>query len=274
MARPVFRMSLAFVLVSLIAGVAFTQQPEPDRYVAVTYIKVLPGQGEAYRAHLATNAKKFYKELMATNANVLTWSAARAMYQGMEHGNDFDYVAATVFAGSPPEPGANMDAVFQKAVGMSQAEYGQKLTAMRTVVGTEVLRRRAGTTGPGAFKEGDFRVVARIRVTPGMGDEYIAMAQTMTQPLMQARVAGGELKGWSMWSRVFPAGAGTSYDAMTVTHWKDLASAIRGLDPAKGLEAFAKAHPGKNYATFINNGADYSQLQQRNIMQVVALVER
>jgi hypothetical protein len=263
-----------FVLVGLLAGIATAQQAEPDRYVVATYIKVLPGQDEAYRTHVSTISKKLFKEMMAADSTFLSWSLARAMYQGMEHGGDFDYVAASAYAGSLPEPGANMDALFQKASGMSQGDYQKKMNTMRTIVGTEVLRRRAGTGGAGSFKEGDFRVVARIRIKPGMGDEYVTMAQTMAQPVWQARVANGELKGWSLWSREFPAGAATSYDAMTVTYWKDLASAIKGLDPAKGLEAFTKTHPGKNYATYISNARDYSELQQRNIMQIVALVER
>jgi len=275
MRTSLIRASLVLALVSLLAGVGFTQQAEPDVYVTVSYIKVLPGQDEAYRTHLATAAKAFYKEAMAANPNFLGWSAARTMYQGVGEGPDFDYVAASVFAGSPPEPGANMDALFQKATGMSQADYQKKLAGMRTMVGSEILRRRA-TTGlkPGSYKEGDIRVVNRFKIKPGMGDEYMAMSQTMTQPMMQARVANGELKAWSMWSRVFPAGEATSYDGMSVWYWKDLASAIKGLDPAKGLETFVKTHPGKNYATFINNGRDYSELQQRSIMQVVAMVER
>lgn len=275
MGKFVVRASLVSVFVALLAGVAFTQQAEPDIYVSVAYIKVLPGQEDAYRAHLTGPAKAAFKEIMAATPNFRTWSAARAMYQGMEDGSDFDYVGASVYAGPPPEPGTNMDAAIQKAVGMSAADYQKKLATMRTIVGTEVVRRRAGTAlAPGTYKEGDIRVITRFKVKPGMGDEYFAMAQTMTQPMMQARVAGGELKAWSLFSRAFPAGAATSYDAMGVTYWKDMASALRGLDPTKGLEAFMKTHPGKSYATYINNGRDYSELQVRSIMQVVAMVER
>jgi hypothetical protein len=179
-----------------------------------------------------------------------------------------------VFAGPPPEPGANMDALIQKATGMPQADYQRKLATMRTVAGSEVLMRRAGTGGTGTFTEGDIRVVARSKVTPGMGDEYFDMARTMSQPMMLSRVTGGEIKAWSLWSRVFPAGAATNYDVMGVTYFKDLASAIKGPDATKGPEIFAKAHPGKSYATYVNNLRDYTQLQDRSIMQVIALVER
>jgi len=117
-------------------------------------------------------------------------------------------------------------------------------------------------------------VIAQVRVKPGMGDEYYQLAETVTQPVAQSRAAGGEFKSWSVWSRVFPAGAATSYDAMAVTYFKDLAGAIKGLDAAKGVEAFQKVHPGKNYATYVSNLRDYSELQLRVVMQVVARVER
>jgi len=274
MLKPLVRVFVVCLLAVLIGGSALAQPAQPDLYVTVSYIKVLPGQEDAYRAYLTTTAKKLYQELMAANPSFLSWSAARGMYQGMEHGTDFDYVGAGIYSGPPPEPGANLDAIYMKATGTSQADIGKKLAAMRTVVGTEVLRYRAGVRTPGVLKEGDFRVVNRIKIKPGMADEYVDMAQTVTQPVMAERIADGELKSWSLWSRVFPAGVAVSYDGFTVQYFKDLASAIKGLDAAKGVQAFLKVHPGRNYATYVNNGRDYSDMQERFLMQVVALVER
>lgn len=272
MKRVLLRLSLVLALVGLTAGAASAQQP--DRYVVVSYIKVLPGQDEAYRQYLTTTGKKVFQEQMAANANFLTWSSARAMYNGVAEGADYDYVGASVYSGPPPAPGANMEAIVQKAAGMPFAELGKKLASMRTIVGTEVLRHRASAGSPGAYAEGDFRVVNRIKIKENMASEYLDAIQGMAQPIWQLRVANGEVKAWSLWSREFPAGAATSYDVLGVTYWKDLASAIKGLDPVKGMEAFTKAHPGKSYAAYISNMRDYSQLQQRNIMQVIALVSR
>jgi len=274
MFKPLVRLLLVFVATAMLGGTALAQQAQPDLYVVVSYIKVLPGQDDAYRAYLTTTAKKLYQELIAANPNFMAWSSARAMYQGTEHGSDFDYVGAAVYSGTPPEPGVNNDAIILKATGMSQADLGKKLAAMRTVTGTEILRRRAGIDAPVPLKEGDFRVVARVKIKPGMADEYYDAAQTITQPVNKLRAADGELKSWSVWSRVFPSGAGVSYDALGVTYFKDLASAIKGLDSTKGVQAFLKAHPGVSYATWVNNARDYSDMQQRFIMQVIAMAER
>ena len=278
MLKPLSRLSLALAFVvaftALFGASALAQPAAPDVYVVVTYIKTLPGQDAAYRDYLTTTGKKIFQEMMAAQPTLLYWSSARTMYQGMEHGSDFDYVGASVYAGPPPEPSAMPDAIFMKAAGMSQADLGKKLAAMRTIVGTEILRQQAALSTPGVLKEGDFRVVGQIRIKPGMGSEYYDTARTMAQPMMQARAAAGELKTWSVWSRVFPAGAGTSYDALSVTYFKDQASAIKGLDATKGLETFMKVHPGKNYGTYINNLRDYSELQRRFIMQIIAMAER
>jgi len=274
MLKPLFRLSLVCLLMAVFSGAALAQPAQPDLYVSVTYMKILPGQEDAYRAYLNTTVKKLYQEMMVANPSYLSWSSAKAMYLGMEHGMDFDYVGASIYSGPPPEPGSVPDAIYMKATGMSSADLAKKVATMRTVVGTEVLRYAAGIRPPGALKEGDFRVVAQIKIKPGMSDEYINMAQTVTQPIMAERIANGEFKSWSVWGRVFPVGAATSYDGFTVQYFKDLASAIKGLDATKGIQAFLKVHPGKNYATYVNNGRDYSELQQRLVMQVVAMVER
>ena len=108
MLKPLSRLSLAFLFVfTVVLGAnALAQQAQPDVYVVVTYIKVLPGQEEAYRTYLTTTGKKLFQELMATNPNFVFWSSARTMYQGTEHGSDFDYVGASVYTSAPPEPAA------------------------------------------------------------------------------------------------------------------------------------------------------------------------
>lgn len=265
---------LAFMFSALPGAPASAQQAQPDVFVVVTYLKTLPGQEEAYRSYLATTAKKVFQEQMAVTPNLLAWSSAQMQFHGTEAGPDFDFVGASAYAGPPPEVSALSDAVAQKAAGMSAADLTKKLASMRTIVGTEILRQRAGTTSPAGLGEGDYRVIARVRIAPGMGDEYYQTAKTMAEPMMQARAAAGELKSWSVWSRVFPAGAATSYDALVVTYFKDRASAITGLDGRKGMESFLKTHPDRSFATYISNARDYSELQQRSLMRVISRVER
>jgi hypothetical protein len=270
-----FRWSVVVLFVGLLIVTGSAQQAPAQLYAVVTYYKVLPGQGLAYEKYVKETSKKFYQELANVNPTFVHWSSARVMYKGVE-GLDFDYIAALVTAGPPAEPGANMDPIYAK-LGMTQAEQTKVLSSMRTVVGSEVLRRIAGTsaTGAGSSKEGDIRVSNLIRIKPGMAGEFADRAVTLTQPTMQEAVAQGDGKAWSMWARVFPSGAATSYDAMGVTYFKDLASALGGgSNPNRGAELFMKANPGKSYATYVVNGTEYSETQRRIVTQVVSLFER
>ena len=270
-----FRWSAIALLASLPVVTGSAQQTAAQLYAVVTYYKVLPGQGAAYEAYVKTTSKKFYQELGNVSPNLAHWSVARVMYKGIE-GQDIDYVSAVVTAGPPPEPGANLDAIYAK-LGTTQAEQAKTLSGMRTSVGSEVLRRIAGTsaTGAGVYKEGDIRVSNLIRIKPGMASQFADRAVTATQPTMQEAVAQGDLKAWSMWTRVFPSGAATSYDAMGVTTYKDLAGAIGGgSNPNRGAELFMKANAGKSYATYVVNGTEYSESQRRIVTQLIALVER
>jgi hypothetical protein len=263
---------------ALVCGAAVTasaqqaQPAQPDVHVVVAYFKAAPGQAEAYREYLTTVSKKFYQEMLKEQPGLMHWSAAQVMYPG-EHG-DYDFVSAAVYAGPPPEPTPPSDAMYQKITGATRADTMKRLDGLRTMVGSELLRR-IGAAGPaGVIAEGDYRVVALVKVKPGMGSEFTGFVGGAQQGVLQVRAADAEFKSWSAWTRVFPAGGGERYDALTATYFKDLASAVKGLDGAKGAEAFAKAHPGKSYANYINDMRDYAELAGRGLHRVVAVVDR
>lgn len=268
----------AVTAAALVCGAAVTasaqQAPpaQPDVHVVVSYFKAAPGQAEAYREYLSTFSKKFYQEMLKTQPSLMHWSAAQVMFPG-EHAA-YDFVSAAVYAGPPPEPSTPSDAFFQQVTGMSRADTMKRLDSLRTPVGGELLRR-LGTAGtPGTLAEGDYRIVTTVKVKPNMGSEFSAFVSGQQQAVLQVRAANGEFKSWSGWMRVFPAGAGERYDALTAMYFKDLASAVKGLDGTKALDAFVKAHPGKNYATYVNDMRDYAEAVGRALHRVVALVER
>lgn len=270
----------ATAVVMLLAPAASAQQAQPTApayFVNISYIKALPGQGAAYRTWMTTMSKKFYQELMSSEPSFVHWSCAQNLYRGMEQ-QDFDYACVTVTVGDPLDTTRDMEPIYKK-LGTTAVDYQAKLGAMRTVVGSELLRRMSGTsaTVTGTTVEGNFRVTTELKLSPGMMDEFNTRVTTLTLPLMQNLVtAGGNLKSWSMWVRLFPNGAATSYDVLGVTSHATLASAVAGgnTNPNGGLEAFIKAHPDKSFATYNNNGRDYATQQQRMVSRVVALVER
>jgi hypothetical protein len=248
---------------------------QPTLYAVITYFDVEAEQDAAYRAHVTSTSKKFYQEMMAANPNLVHWSLSRVVYPGVDA--DYNYLGVTVYNGPPPESAnAAADATAKKIAGVPLTEYMKKLYPLRKTVGSELLMRVAGTANPGAgvSKEGDYRVTYRLKIKPTMLDEFTAQIQSMTLPIMQERVKAGDLKSYSSWTRVFPMGGEDAYDALSSLTYKDLASAVKGLDTSKTAANFVKAHPGKNYATYLNNSREYSEFTGRILSQVIVLVER
>jgi hypothetical protein len=269
----------AVVLLASAASAASAQQAPaaaPTFYVSISYIKAMPGQGAAYRTWISTMSKRFYNELMSADPSFVHWDCTQNMYQGTDQ-QAFDYMCVTVTQGSPLDPARDLEPIFRK-MGTTSADYQAKLATMRTVVGTDLLRRMAGTsaTSTGTTTEGNYRVTNQLRVSAGMGDEFSSRTTTLTLPLMQARVGMGDgLKSWSMWTRLFPNGAATDYDMLAVTGHATLASAVGGGgNPNTLAELFMKVHPDRSLTTYINNGRDYSSSQRRMISRVLAVVER
>jgi len=267
------RLRIIPIIVLLLASVTLAQQPaQPDMYLQLTYFKVAPENEEAYRTTLTTVSTKFYQELMNVNPRLMHWSSAMTWYPGPD-GPDYNFVGATIYSGPPPEPGANLEDVFRKATGMPQADYQKKLQSLRTVVGSELMVRVTGTA-IGNTKVGDFRVATQIKHKPGMAGEHHEYARTQSLPIWQERVATGEVNGWSLWSRVFPWGNQSGYHDLGVVRFKDLAGAVKGPVASKTAAIFAKVHPDKTYAAYINNGLDYSEPVMRQLTRVIAVVER
>ena len=268
---------LAVLLLAPAASAPQAQAPAPTYYVSISYLKTLPGQAAAHRTWITTMSKKFYQELMSAEPSFVHWDCAQNMFHAMEP-QDHDYACVTVTQGAPLDPGRDMEPIYKK-LGTTSADYQAKLGTIRTVVGSELLRRISGTsaTSTGTTVEGNFRVTNQFKLTPGMMDEFTTRATTLTLPLMQSRVTTADgLKSWSMWTRLFPAGAAMDYDVVAVTSHGTLANAVGGGggNPNGGAEAFMKVHPDKNFATYNNNGREYATSQRRLISRVVAMVER
>jgi hypothetical protein len=259
-------------LVVLWASLGAAQQPaasEPDRYAVLTYVKVAPENQDAYKEFVTVTTKKFYQELLNVEPKLQMWSAAQRMFGGPGD-NEYNWTTVAVFSGAPPEPDANMDAVYLKASGMSRADYQKKLGALRTVVGTELLRRVTGTAAV-TGREGSFRVAARIKYKDGMRDEFIERARMLTVPMMQERVNTGEIIASNLWE---PRFGSARYHALGVNTFKDLASAVKGLDTDKAPALFAKVAPGQSYAGYVSNGTAYSSTEAQELSHVIASVER
>jgi type II secretory pathway pseudopilin PulG len=268
------RLVILGVLAALAVASLGAQQPaaQPDTWAVLTYIKVAPEHMQAYREVIATQSKKVFAAWAAADRNLVHWSAAQVLYPAPDA--PYNWIGATVHTGPPPQPGntAAIEPLLKQTLGLSLAEFEAKVGPMRKVVGTQLLRRRGAAMGQ-PTSEGDVRVMFGLKINAGMGNEFWDRTTNATQPIWQERATRGEIRGWSLWSRSYPWKDGEA-DAYGVVVHKDFASALKGIDQSTAAEIFAKVHPGKNYAAFINDGRDYSDIVSTEIAAVVASVNQ
>lgn len=71
-----------------------------------------------------------------------------------------------------------------------------------------------------AQQETGYVIVEYMKVKPGLWDKYLECEQAW-KLVHQYRVKQGLIKGWQLEQVVFPAGTGTEYDFLTITHYKN-----------------------------------------------------
>ncbi|MEZ4955915.1 MAG: hypothetical protein R2825_20320 [Saprospiraceae bacterium] len=85
-----------------------------------------------------------------------------------------------------------------------------------------------------AQNDNEYVVVEYMKVKPGMWDKYLECEQTW-KLVHQYRLNQGLINGWQLEQVVFPAGTGTEYDFLTITHyknWKAVGSDVNWYDAA------------------------------------------
>jgi hypothetical protein len=176
-----------------------------------------------------------------------------------------NYIVSWNYAGLPPEITKKMsDDMFQAAgMGTWDAFLG-KLSAASELVRTDLwsVIARAGT-----MRTGDYFRLNWMRVKPGKAAEWGELETKQWAPVMEARVADGELRGWVSYNHVLPAGADQTFNAATV----DVFPSWDKMWRQKGLGGYvAKVHPGLNAALFNSRTNDAREMARVEVYQVVS----
>ena len=162
---------------------------------------------------------------------------SRAVYPGGRDGM-CDYLVSWNYKGFPPEvtPQAS-EALFQEAGVGSFSAFMQKLAAVSDVVRADLW---ATVARAGTVQKGDYFRLNRMKIKPGMAAAWRDLETKSWGPVMEARVADGELRGWFSYSHVLPAGSEQPYSAATV----DVFPSWDKMWTQKPIAGYvAKAHP-------------------------------
>jgi hypothetical protein len=270
-----------FILLSAIAmaalfSLATANAQQKINYRVSTYVKIAPDKEAAALEFAKTNGTKLIREMMNSGQTPLTAIALqKVVYTGVP-ALDYNYIQTSTYNGAPPEPNATaLDPVYRKATGMGVQEYGQKLAAIGTVVGTMVYRVEAAVPGS-QTAEGNYIQVVRWKITPQRGADYGNYMQKMQLPLNAQAMKDGRNIGWSTARVVYPGGADAPFDSYTATTMKDLAAALPTApgNPDQGQLSFAKVFPGQNFSAFVDAGRSLRRAVRSDLIRVMWSIDR
>jgi hypothetical protein len=265
---------LTVLLLGLLVPAAVVAQQTvnvENQYVAITYFHVPADKDAEYNQVLRASSKKYYEELInQPGSNLWAWGVARMLYTGT-HGGEANYVSSSLYDGPPANPNtAANDALLRKVTGQDPEEYRRHLNTLRTVVGTELLRGIAWARGP--VPEDSYRVVSYLKITTNKGAAFRDLIKQAWQPIYADALKEGKILGWGAWGYVFPRGADTPYDALTSMTFKDLPSAVKGLE---GMDAaFAKAHPGVSMVGAIDALRDTRKVTRTVLSRILVSAQK
>ncbi len=228
-----------FVLAALVCALQVQAQ-----FAVVNYMKVKPGNGEAFLAN-----ERVWKKLHQQRVNdgkMIAWEVFYVHGQGTE--SPYNYVTVDIFE--------NMQAAFKefttdelkKAFGEKYADVLNKTSANRDLVYSDMFNREIGLDSKSADK---FLRVSYMSVKDN--DKYYKMEEKAFKPLHQAAIDMGNLNGWSIWSR--PFWNNTKYDAVAVngfTSIEQMAKMNYGEDVLKKGMASMKGSEQLEVSSLIN----------------------
>ena len=241
---------------------AAAQQPAPS-VVRTACVKVPANNTAAFESLAVDVMTKVSPVAIKKNLNAGVTLSRLVIPAGSEA--DCDYIVGWGYEGPPPEPTPEAnEALFQEAGLGSYSAFLKKLDAVSELVRMEIwsITARAGTPA----QKGDYFRLNQMRIKPGQQSGWNDVETKLWKPVMEARAADGELRGWATYSRVVPAGTDMPYQAITV----DVFPSWDKMWRQKPIGDFVKkAHPGMQLDDFLAKTDASRDLIHSDLFQVV-----
>ena len=229
----------------LVAASAFTlsAQQSPSGFHRVACVKIKSGMDQEFKQWAAGDLHK-YAQSRANSGAVATWFLLSAVIPQGESAQ-CDYIMVSIYSGVPTAPMEREDlvaALKQAGISATAQEFLDKRNSMMTLISNDMFQTVASVGSP---KKGDYFIVNYMKV-PNM-DDYLAYEKKVWVPLAEGLAKDGSRTGWSLNQRIFPSGANTPFQAVTVDivpNWKEI------FQPSGDFAAtFRKSHPDMEVGT-------------------------
>jgi hypothetical protein len=223
--------TVALVTAVLVAGFSLAR-PIPaaaqgQAIVTVDYMKVAPGQDDAY-LQVEQKMWKPIHEARVKAGNALGWYLYRV---DSPSGTlvDHNFVTVAIYSSFEATENPFPNELLAKIVpAQSAAEFMKKTLASRDLVRSELWETITTTPEGPLAKPARFLNVAYMKVPTG-GDAAYLEIEKLWKKMHDVRIKEGTLANWGVYGRVLPGGSDYPYNYVTAngySHYKD----IFGLD--------------------------------------------
>ncbi len=268
---PTTRRALFVAMATLLAAAVLSAQTQPH-YIALSYVKTLPGKAADYRKFIEGDASKMAQ--MGIAEGILDGYDYLRLTTPYVTESDYDYVQVIWYKNAPPLTPTDTkawDARVQKAGYKDYQTYLDRRNSMAKVVRATM---RTSTARIGQMQAGNYMRTVAYQVDREFRTDFTRLIQDYLAPLAQGRLKDGLVAGWGVSG---PAAAFSGVDEAGFfrsisTVFKDSGTLLAGPVPLNE-DVMKKYVPGKTYAEYeteVNRLAPHYKVTTTRIHEVVA----
>jgi hypothetical protein len=263
------RITFALLALGIAAPFCAAQQntnSQPEVFFRRNCIKLQPGKTAAdYQRYVAEVTRKLWQNA-ANEGTITSYAVFRAVAPAGEAA-ECDFVTVSVSQNMPTPPLDN-EAIAKALKATSSPMTTQQLMARRDSISRLVTSEIWRTTQiVGQYQKGDYFFLNHIKANDMQA--FIAFERDIWKPVAEQMVKDGNLHAWRQAMIVVPSGTDHKYRILTADFFPSWQAVFKGFN---AREAFAKAHPGKNFEAAVQEGVKTRDIAKRELYVVDELV--
>lgn len=265
MKANVFKL-LAFFFFSAIVSMTYAQEQPENVYVEVACYKAKAGAD--LLPFMKEKGMAFNQKAQAKGA-LMDWVLLETLYPNGEE-SDCDYRGVTVFTDMKqldmmvaPDFGPTTAG---EAFGEEAMAVWEEFQKMAHFKGSQVYElKMSALPGPSGAMISSMRMMN----IPGENMQaYMEMEEKVWMPLVKKAVEKGQLKDYSVWSRMMPSGERYDGNIVSVADF-DSFSHMGAIDFAEIAKLFEEVHPGKNIMDAIKKSESLGEVVSEETIRFV-----
>jgi hypothetical protein len=238
-------------------------QENSNLVIVVDLMKVKPGEGENYVALEQSVWKPIHQERIKKGI-IVGWVLYQVMFTGAD--DEYNYATVNVYANPANLENPYQESDYEKILpGKDINEEFEKTINTRTLVRSQVLSRSNYAYPGGGETAAPHKYITVNYMKSIPGGNLVQLENELSKPTAEELIKSGQWAGWSVWSNLFPRGSGMESDFVTVDYHPDFSK----LASANYMQAFLKAHPGKEWTEFTEKIGNSRNMVRSELWKVI-----